>query len=646
VTVGWSTDIDADGHPIGVILREYARPYAPFYLIWTLLTLLARIPGRAPAVILGVAVDALLRGSDSYALPLVPAAWIPQTETGQFWFTVGLLGAAIVLRVLFDVAARLVGLYGTVHTIHDVRTDTYDTVMGLEMGYFDDTASGEIMSILNNDVNNLTNLPNAFERGVQFSTQLLVSFAFMALLNWQLALALAAYPVGLAIASRVYSRLLEQRYTDVRESVGDVNARLDDAIEGVDMIKANAREDYERERVADQSRSYLDRSWATIRLRLGFNMVTWAFSSLVTAALFIVGGAWVLGGAPGAFTGSLTAGTLFTFLLYSKSFLVPVQQLATQVIDTYENAHASAKRIVSTLSSTRTIDETGEDLRITDGRIEYDDVSFSYQEADKETLSDIDFTAEPGEFVGIVGSTGAGKSTLLKLLFRFYDADSGTIRIDGQDTREATVRSLRDVIGYVSQDPFLFYGSVRENIAYGGLEADHEEIEAAAKLAGAHEFVTDLEDGYDTQVGERGVKLSGGQRQRIAIARAILRDPAVLVLDEATSHVDNETELLIQQSLDAIAADRTTFAIAHRLSTVRDADTILVLDDGELVESGTHEALLDRDGIYADLWRVQVGDYSAVSDSFVDEDGYVADGGRVVDGPDGPDASGQQEVDR
>jgi len=626
VTAAARDAIDPDRHPIRTILDEYARPYARYFVFGTVLGLLARIPGRAPAVILGVAVDALLRENGAYSLPLVPTAWLPRTANGQFWFTVAVLSAAILLRALFDWLGRLSNAYGTINALHDIRTETYDTVMGLEIGYFDDTASGETLSVLNNDVNNLQNLQGAYGRAMMFGGQIVVSFVFMALLNWQLALVLVSFPGALAVASRVYSRLLESRYTDVRESVGDVNARLADAIAGVGTIKANTQEDHERDRVADQSRAYLATNWATIRLRLAFNAATWGMGSLTTAGLFLLGGYWVLGGPPGFLTGSLTAGTLLTFLLYAQSFLVPVRQLATDVIDTYENAHASAKRVVSTLTSTRTIDDDGEKLAVTDGDVTYEGVSFGYDET--EILSDIDFAAESGEFVGIVGSTGAGKSTTLKLLFRFYDPDEGTIRIDGQDTSSATVRSVRDAIGYVSQDPFLFYGTVRENVAYAETEADHEEIVTAAKLAGAHEFVTELEDGYDTEVGERGVKLSGGQRQRIAIARAILRDPEILVLDEATSHVDNETELQIQQSLDAIAGDRTTFAVAHRLSTVRDADRILVLDDGRLVESGSHEALLDRDGIYADLWRVQVGDFSAVSDTFVDGTGeFRADGG-------------------
>jgi ATP-binding cassette subfamily B protein len=253
--------------------------------------------------------------------------------------------------------------------------------------------------------------------------------------------------------------------------------------------------------------------------------------------------------------------------------------------------------------------------------VTYDDVSFSYETdegGDEQVLQNVSFDVEPGEMVGLVGPTGAGKTTLMKLLMRMYDVDSGEVRVDGTDVREVTLRSLREHVGYVSQEPYLFYGTVRENIAYGHPDATDEDVEAAAKAAGAHEFVVDLKDGYDTKVGERGVKLSGGQRQRVSIARAVLKDPDVLVLDEATSHVDNETEAVIQNSLEDLIAERTAFAIAHRLSTVRHADTILVLDDGELVEQGTHDELLRADGLYATLWRVQVGEVDALPEEFLD----------------------------
>jgi ATP-binding cassette subfamily B protein len=257
------------------------------------------------------------------------------------------------------------------------------------------------------------------------------------------------------------------------------------------------------------------------------------------------------------------------------------------------------------------------DLEAMNGRVEYDSVSFAYEGESEPALSDVSFEAESGELIGLVGPTGAGKSTVIELLLRFYDINDGTISIDGHDVRDVTLESLRSGIGYIGQEPYLFNGTIRENIAYSEPDADDADVEEAARRAGAHEFIRDLPDAYETHVGERGVKLSGGQRQRISIARAVLDDPAVLILDEATSHVDNETEALIQNRLEDLVADRTTFAIAHRLSTVRHADQILVLEDGEIVERGTHDDLLETDGLYANLWNVQVGEVDSPPDEFV-----------------------------
>jgi ATP-binding cassette subfamily B protein len=284
----------------------------------------------------------------------------------------------------------------------------------------------------------------------------------------------------------------------------------------------------------------------------------------------------------------------------------------------YQRAYASAERIFGLMDEPDrlAIQSDADPLEVGAGRVAYDDVTFGYD--DEPIVEDVDFTVEGGETLALVGPTGAGKSTVLKLLLRLYDVDEGAIRVDGQDVREVTLSSLRQHVGYVGQDTFLFYGTVRENITYGTFDADEEAVVEAARAAEAHEFITNLPDGYDTMVGERGVKLSGGQRQRISIARAVLKDPAILVLDEATSDVDTETEMLIQRSLDRLTADRTTFAIAHRLSTIKDADRILVLEDGRVVERGTHGDLLEAGGLYAHLWGVQAGEIDELPREFIE----------------------------
>ena len=288
------------------------------------------------------------------------------------------------------------------------------------------------------------------------------------------------------------------------------------------------------------------------------------------------------------------------------------------MVDDYERAKTAGLRVNELLSREPVIADRPDatDLTVTDGAVAFEDVTFAY--GDRSVIRDVDVSIEGGTTVGVVGPTGAGKSTLLKLLPRLYDADGGSVRIDDQDVRSVTLRSLRRSIGYVSQEPFLFYGTVAENIRYGTFDATDAEIEGAAERAQAAEFIRKLPDGFDTLVGERGVRLSGGQRQRLAIARTMLKDPDILILDEATSAVDTETEALIQASLQDFAADRTTFVIAHRLSTVRNAARVVVLDDGQVVEEGSHEVLLRADGLYANLWRVQVGDIQSLPQEFLE----------------------------
>ncbi|WP_276302189.1 ABC transporter ATP-binding protein [Halorussus lipolyticus] len=618
------TDPNEDASPpIRYLLRRFAGARWRTFAGALGLLLVGLFLQRVPALFIGVALDALLLDSRAYVLPLVPTDWIPASLTGQAALTVSVLAVAIVAESGAKWYGRLVYETASLRTLHEIRTAAYEAGTALSMDFYDAEETGDVLSVLNDDVDNLGDLFSGVRDGLVYGGEILTAFAFMLLLNWNLALVLAPLPVLIAATGRVYARLLEPRHDEIRASVGTVNGRLRDAIEGLSTVKAFTREDRERERVAEASAEYKSAAWSALRLRAVYNRVSWVLAAVGIWGLFALGSYWILAGPPVFFTRELSAGTLLTFVLYTFSFLDPTRRLAVDVIDQFESARASSKRVVALLRSDRRLPEPDDapDLRVTEGRVEYDGVSFSYpaqspgdapdETADDSTLEDVSFTAEAGEFVGVVGPTGAGKSTLVKLVFRFYDPDSGTVRIDGQDIAGVSVESLRKHVGYVSQDPFLFHGSVRENVAYANPEASEQAVVTAAKRAGAHEFVADLPEGYETQIGERGATLSGGQRQRLAIARALVGDPPVLVLDEATSHVDNETEVEIQRRLLELSGDRTVFAIAHRLSTVRDADRLLVLDDGAVVESGTHDELLGAGGTYAKLWRIQTGEIAA-----------------------------------
>jgi len=604
--------------PVWRLYADYGRNNVHYAALGAVSTIVGRALGLLPAFVIGLAVDAVFLNQRAYRLPFVPEAWIPADSTGQLWFSVGLLLAATVIGAVVSWFEDWGWSVFAQRVQHGLRVDAYGQLQRLDMSYFTGQRTGELMSILNNDVNALETF---LDDGLNSILWIVASVGGIGVILFSLNAPLAAVtllPIPiLALFTLAFTRIIEPRYLRVRGEIGDLNSRLENNVSGIEVIKTEHAEDYERERVEEASEGFLRANLSAIKVQITYFPGLTLIAGAGFAITFLVGGLWLLSGSLFGVTTAVAPGEFVTFVIYAQQFLWPIIQFG-DVVDDYERAKAAGTRVYGLLSRTSEI-EYGTDapaLEIGAGRVEYDGVEFAYGE--EGVLRDVSFAAEGGETVGVVGPTGAGKSTLLKLLPRLYEADDGAIRIDGQDVSEVSTESLRRSIGYVSQEPFLFYGTVCENVRYGSFDATDDEIEAAARRAQAHEFIRNLPDGYDTLVGERGVKLSGGQRQRLAIARTILKDPDLLVLDEATSHVDTETEALIQRSLAEFARDRTTFVIAHRLSTIRRADTIVVLDEGEIVERGTHEELIEADGLYANLWRVQAGDIDALPREFLE----------------------------
>jgi ATP-binding cassette subfamily B protein len=649
---------DRVDRPLLRLFREYGAAEVHWLAIGMAANVVARVAGLIPPVVLGVAIDAVFTGNGPYTLPLVPDAWLPTAGPAQFRLSVVLIVGSFLATGVFTWIYGIAANNFAHGVMHAVRTDSFDRMQRLDMTFFDDKQTGEVMSVLNNDASNLeVFLDNALQNSARLGVMVVGIAGVLFYYNWELALiTLSAIPL-MILFTLWFMRAVEPRYVAQRSVVGDLNTALENALSGVELVKTSNTESYESDRVERASYQYFERTMSILRLNYVYRPGMELFAGLAFAATFAVGGYWLSAGPPGPFTTTLTVGTFVTFVLLTQQFVAPLAEVSN-IIDQYENAKASCERVFGLrdipirITDADDAVELGSDPPEDDngvaagdagapthggvaGAVEYDDVSFAYLEnalvdptdADEEVISDVSFTADPGDTVALVGPTGAGKSTLLKLLLRLYDVTDGAVRVDGHDVRDVTVESLRSAVGYVAQDTTLFDGTIAENIRYGrftGVDGDvktdavRERVIEAAKAAEAHEFIDSLPNGYETRIGEQGVKLSGGQRQRVAIARVVLQDPAILVLDEATSAVDTETEMLIQRSLDELAADRTTFVIAHRLSTVTDADTTLVLEDGAVVERGSHDDLLAADGLYAKLWGVQAGEIEELPEAFVE----------------------------
>ncbi len=486
---------------------------------------------------------------------------------------------------------------------HDLRNDAYRCMQDREIAYFEGQRTGNLMAILNDDINQLERFLNgSFNEIIQLLTLLLV--AGWSLLQVDLLLGtIGMLPIPFIIAgSLYYQKRVAPFYRDIREGVGELGARLENNISGIMVIKSFTAEPYEAERVNAVSEAYRNANYQAIRWSSVYVPLIRMLIALGFAGTLLLGAYWVIF-EPDRFT----VGGLAFFAMMIQRLLWPVTRLGV-VFDEFERARAAARRIFTLLDSKNSIQDPlhPRELPPKAADLELENVTFGYQK-DQAVLKGISLKVPAGNTVGIAGPTGSGKTTLIKLLLRLYDLQEGVIRIGGIDLRDLRVSDLRRQMALVSQDVYLFHGNLRDNIAYGKPQASQGEIEQAAKRAELHDFIISLPQGYDTIVGERGIKLSGGQRQRLSIARAIVKDAPIIILDEATSAVDTETERAIQHNLRELTKGKTAVIIAHRLSTIRQADQIVVLENGSIAEEGRHEELVKEGAVYAGLWKVQVG---------------------------------------
>lgn len=582
-------------HPLSRLLK-YSGKYRGTIWQATICSILNKIFDLAPPALIGAAVDVVVQQQDSAI-----ARW-GITDVFDQLLILSVLSAIIWgLESLFEYIYERLWRNLAQDIEHDLRLDAYDRVQHLELAYFEENSTGMLLSILNDDINQLERFLDigANEILQVVTTVIIIGGAFLVVIPNVAWMALLPIPI-IIWGSIAFQKKLAPRYMDVREKVSSINSRLANNLSGITTIKSFTTEVYELERLRIESEAYRRSNLKAIALSA-------AFIPLIRMVILAGFTAILLFGGMNVVNGTLAVGTYSVLVFLTQRLLWPLTRLG-QTLDLYQRAMASCTRIMDLLDKPMAVDlgNLAFPLETIQGAVKLDSITFAYNQRET-TIRNLSLKIPAGQTIAIVGATGSGKSTLVKLLLRFYELQSGRILVDGIDIQDIALADLRRAIGLVSQDVFLFHGTVRENIAYGSIDSTLEQIITAAKIAEADEFIRQLPQNYDTIVGERGQKLSGGQRQRIAIARAILKNPPILILDEATSAVDNETEAAIARSLEKITQNRTTIAIAHRLSTIRHADCIYVMESGSIIEAGTHEALLAQAGVYANLWQVQTG---------------------------------------
>ena len=564
-------------------ILSYVKPYLHVLFAALLCTMLAAAGNLYLPWIFRDMIDKVLSAKDAYMLNMISASIV----------------VIFFLRGIFLYGQNYLMSWVGQRVIIDIRSEVFRKLQRLSMSFYDRNKTGTIMSYVTNDVSALQGA--MVDNTVELVTESIIltgSVCAMIYLDWKLTLfTILTFPVVLFFMN-FFGKKIRRSGGQIQEAAADITSVLQESVSSARVIKSFVREQYEIERFERENDANLRANLKNARYMATLNPTIEFVAALGVTLILWYGGNNVI-------AGETTAGSLVAFLAYAVNISNPIKRI-TRTTGTIQRALAAAQRVFDVLDLPEEVHDLPDarELPAVTGSVCFEHVRFSYNAGD-EILHDLSFEAKPGQAVGLVGPSGAGKSTVASLLPRFYDCDGGTIRIDGQDIKHVTLDSLRNQVGIVPQETVLFNGSVYDNILYGRLDATKEEIEAAAKAANAHDFIMELPEGYNTMLGDRGVNISGGQRQRIAIARAILKDPRILVLDEATSALDTESERVVQEALNRLMVGRTSIIIAHRLSTIKNADRILVLDKGKLAEDGTHDELMAQNGLYAHLYQIQ-----------------------------------------